>query len=694
MAEIAFSIDCLKAYAALPKAIQGKVSNFFNKFRADPYANGLNFEKINTPYEDKIYSVRIDDTYRGIVAKISELDSYVLLWIDHHDEAYEWAQSKKVKINPNTGVLQVFTVTNIEETEKKPEKETIFGKYSDNDLLKIGVPEELIPYVKLLPDNEAFFAAKSKLPQDAYENLEWLINDIPLEEVIELYQSQLKGTDEEPVSDNPLKNPVAMKSFVVVDGEDELRRVLAEPLENWRVFLHPSQRKLVNKNFNGPARVLGGAGTGKTVVAMHRAKWLLDQIPENQQVLFTTFTANLAADIKEQLRKICTAAEWKRIEVINLDAWMMRYLKGRGFNYDVFSEDLHETWEKAIQLSGEDAGFSADFYEDEWLKVVCAQDAFSKEEYLKASRIGRGTRLNRTKRLQIWEVFEEYMTLMKEQKRRDSEWAKYECRCVIQQRNEKLPYGAIVVDEAQDMSTEAFRLLRTIIGEPHKNDIFIVGDTHQRIYKNHAVLSKCGIDVKGRGSYLRINYRTTEEIRKYAFSLLKGLSFEDLDGDTYDSGKKCQSLTHGDVPEVKNFRTQTAEAAYIVSEIHKLLDQGMLPGDICITARTNKMRDTYQQLLKDAGLETYEIKTEKQDDRYFGGVRLATMHRVKGLEFAAVFAAGINSGTIPLPRAIDHTDAISEEESMKAERCLMYVSLTRARNYAYITSFGTPSEFL
>ena len=694
MANIAFSIDFLKAYAALPKGIQGKVSNFFNKFQADPTAPGLNLEKIKTPYDEKLYSVRIDDTYRGIIALVSESASYVLLWVDHHDEAYEWAQSKKVKINPTTGVLQVFTVLEGEMPVNEPQTPTLFSTYSDKDLQRIGVPEELIPYVKLIPDESAFYAAEPKLPSDAFENLQWLINDIPIDEVIQLYQSQLEKPEEEPDSDDPLKNPVAMKSFVVVDGEEELRRVLAEPLESWRVFLHPSQRKLVKKNFNGPVRVLGGAGTGKTVVAMHRAKYLVSQIPENQQVLFTTFTANLAADIKEQLRKICTPVEWKRIEVINLDAWMMRFLKSRGFNYDVFSDDLNDTWEKAITLSGEDAGFSAAFYEDEWLKVVCAQDAFTKEDYLKASRIGRGTRLNRTKRLQIWEVFEEYMALMKEQRRRDSEWAKYECRCVIQQRNEKLNYGAIVVDEAQDMSTEAFRLLRTIIGELHKNDIFIVGDTHQRIYKNHAVLSKCGIDVKGRGSYLRINYRTTEEIRKYAFSLLKGLSFEDLDGDTYDSGKKCQSLTHGDVPEVKNFRTQTAEAAYIVSEIHKLLDQGMLPEDICITARTNKMRDTYQQLLKDEGLETYEIKTEKQDDRYFGGVRLATMHRVKGLEFAAVFAAGINSGTIPLQRAIDHTDAISEEESMKAERCLMYVSLTRARNYAYITSFGTPSEFL
>ena len=264
MANIAFSTDFLKAYSELPKGIQGKVSNFFIKFNADPTASGFNLEKLKTNDEDKLYSVRIDDTYRGIVVSVPESESFIMLWVAHHDKAYEWAESKKVKINPNTGVLQVYTVEKVETTEQNQNIKTLFQSYSDKNLLRIGVPEELIPYVKLISDEDAFYAAKEKLPQDAYENLEWLLNDIPIDEVIELYQSQLENADGEKPSDDPLKNPVSMKTFVVVEGEDELRQILAEPLENWRVFLHPSQRKLVNKNFNGPARVLGGAGTGKT----------------------------------------------------------------------------------------------------------------------------------------------------------------------------------------------------------------------------------------------------------------------------------------------------------------------------------------------------------------------------------------------------------------------------------------------
>ena len=694
MATIAISTDFMESLAILSKTVQNKVLNFFDKFQANPNAKGINLEKINTPYDEKIYSVRIDKAYRGIVAKISESDTYMLLWVDHHDKAYDWAQNKKVKINPNNSVYQLYTVATLDTKEDEIKVETLFGKYSNSDLLKIGVPEELIPWVKLFPDKEAFFAGKNKLPTDAFESLEWLVNDLPLEEVIRLYQSQLKDSEEMPVTPDPMKNPITMKSFVVVDSQEELRRVLSEPLEKWRIFLHPDQRKLVSKNFNGSARVLGGAGTGKTVVAMHRAKWLSNQLPEDKKVLFTAYNANLAADIKELLRKICTSTELNRIEVITLDAWMSRFLKNHGFNYDVFSGELKKVWEEAIHLAGNEAGFSAEFYENEWLRVVCSQEAFTREKYLKTSRIGRGTGLNRIKRLQVWKVFNEYMTLMKNQRRRDPEWAKYECISIIQQQKEKLNYGAIIVDEAQDMSAESFRLMRSIIGESHPNDIFIVGDSHQRIYKNHAVLSKCGIDVKGRSSYLRINYRTTEEIRKYAYSLLKGFSFDDLDGNSNNMEIKCQSIAHGDEPKIMNFKTLKEESDYIITEIHKLLDQGMMPGDICITARTNGMKNSYQKLLREADLETYEIKTEKQDDRSFGGIRLATMHRVKGLEFAAVFLAGINDGTVPSPQAIDHTDAVSEEESLKAERSLMYVALTRARNHAYITSFGKTSEFL
>lgn len=253
--------------------------------------------------------------------------------------------------------------------------------------------------------------------------------------------------------------------------------------------------------------------------------------------------------------------------------------------------------------------------------------------------------------------------------------------------------ASIIVDEGQDFSDNAYRLIRALAGEEHPNDIFIVGDSHQRIYRNHPTLSKCGINVRGRSSILKINYRTTEEIRKHAFALLKGISFDDLDNE-FDLGDQCQSLTHGEKPIVKNFSNANEEFEFLLSEVKRLRDSSVALTDICVVARTKKLVDDYIALFTKAGIRSYAIKRNKVDDRSLDGLRIATMHRVKGLEFKYVFVAAANTRILPLMSAIDKTDAVSESESMTSEKCLLYVAMTRAQKGVYITSYGRPSEFL
>ena len=320
--------------------------------------------------------------------------------------------------------------------------------------------------------------------------------------------------------------------------------------------------------------------------------------------------------------------------------------------------------------------------------------AFSQELYLKASRLGRGTPLGSEKvptGVACFRRISEFW--MKDRQIRDVETAMYECRIILEKTSGNARYAVVVVDEGQDLSMSAFRLLRAIAGAEHPNDMFIVGDAHQRIYKNKAVLSKCGINVRGRSSYLKINYRTTEEIRRYAFSLLKGISFDDLD-EEYDDGRKCLSLTHGGIPIVKNFKNAAEELEFVIAQLGDLEKQGSNLKNICIVARTHRLLDDYIAQLNQAGIRTYEIKTNKVDDRSFEGLRVATMHRVKGLEFQHVFIVAVNKKIIPLASAINHTDQISEAESLTAEKCLLYVALTRAQKSANICSYGTPSEFL
>ncbi|MED4600214.1 3'-5' exonuclease [Paenibacillus validus] len=692
-AVVAISSDFLTAFAVLPRQIQGKVTEFINKFRNNPQSPGINYERIKNASDNKICSVRIDDTYRGIVVRQEETGVYLLLWVDHHDDAYAWAQRKKCTINPTTGNVQVFDIT-METPTGSIEEDHLFVGVSDKELLSLGVPKEQLPLVRSIVSEEMLFSLKQSFPEDAYESLEWLANGFTVEEVSQLFED---GSDETGKDNNfatALDHARSQKNFVIIEGEDELRRIMAEPLEKWRVFLHPTQKKIAKKDYSGPASVIGGAGTGKTVVAMHRAKYLASQIDGKGKILFTTYTTNLAGDIKENLRKICTVDELRRIEVINLDAWVMQFMRDQGFTYSIaYDEQLSGIWDEAIILAGDSSGLTSQFYMEEWTKVVSVQEAYTKETYMKASRIGRGTRLDRKLRIQVWSVIEEFQALMKDRQIRDLETAMYECRLMILKNPGVLQYSAVIVDEAQDLSINAFRLLRSIAGEQHKNDMFIVGDAHQRIYKNKVILSKCGINVRGRSSRLRINYRTTEEIRKYAFGLLRGVPFDDLDTDS-DSGDSCRSLTHGIKPVVKSFNSALEELGFIIDEIKRLHSLGTDFKNICIVARTHKLLDDYISGLSAIGIRTYEIKRNKIDDRNIEGVRVATMHRVKGLEFKHVFVAAVNKRIVPLHTAIDTTDSVTEEESVTAEKCLLYVALTRAQETAYITSYGLQSELI
>lgn len=690
---VAISTDFLTSFASLPKQKQGKATEFFNKFRTNPNSPGINYEKIDEGIDKNICSVRIDDTYRAIVVRCPDTNVYMLLWVDHHDEAYAWAKRKKCSINKVTGGVQVFDVQEVA-VEKQVEKESLFGKYTDDQLIRMGLPDEQIPMIKSLETLDEFYSMKKSIPEDAYEGLEWLAHDFDYDEVIEtLYEDKPEDVNSEDFA-AALQSDSSKKSFVIVDGEEELKRIMAEPLEKWRIFLHPTQRKIVNRDFLGPARVLGGAGTGKTVVAMHRAKRLAADLPTGKQVLFTTYTRNLADDIRENLRKIASVDQMKRIEVINLDAWVASFLHDHGYEYNIsYGDELDKVWVDAIAQAGGALDYTKNFYIDEWIKVVQAQEAYTKEKYIKASRIGRGLRLDRIKRMKVWEVFEEYMNLLDERKLRDSEFAMYECRIILEKQFSAGRYEHIIVDEGQDLSPSAFRLIRALAGEPHQNDIFIVGDAHQRIYRNKAILSKCGINVRGRARKLRINYRTTEEIRKYAFGLLKGVSFDDMD-EEYDDGDNCQSLTHGEKPVIQRFNTPEEELEFIIGEIKSLEAAGVPRKDICIVARTHKMINSYKDGLRNNGIDVFEITTNKVDDRSRDEVRIATMHRVKGLEFNYIFAAGVNNKALPNGVRSDFSDDVSLEEFETEEKCLLYVALTRARAGAYVTCYGTMSNLI
>lgn len=691
--KVALTDNFLTSFAALPRQIQVRVTEFINKFKNNPRSSSIHLEKIQNAMDDKIYSARINDAYRTIIAVEEDTGVYLILWVDHHDEAYEWARKKKCLINKELGAIQVFDVISSEE-KNSDNIERLFKKYSEQELIDVGVPKEQISFVKDIMDIDQFNKMKDSFSKETYESLEWLANGFEYNEVKDLYDSQ-KLVDE-PIPNNfaeALNSTTTKHSFVVVEGEEELEKIMSEPLEKWRIFLHPSQRKLVEKNFNGPARVTGGAGTGKTVVAIHRAKKLVKELEKDKKILFTTFTANLANDIEYNLKKICNGQDLKNIDVINLDAWVSEFLKLNGYTYRIDYEKIDDIWSQAYINSGENIDYDWNFVKDEYIKIIVCQEEISLAAYMNASRIGRGIKLDRQTKIKIWHIVEEYLKLLRDQQIRDIDTAMFECRMVLKNYQKKLEYQYIIVDEGQDFSTNAYKLLRLIAGEEHRNDMFIVGDSHQRIYNKKAVLSKCGINVRGRGSILRINYRTTEEIRKYAMALLDGISFDNLDNEE-EIHDQCQSLTHGEKPVIKNFKDGNEEFDYLFNEINKLKENGVDLRNICLVARTRKYVDYYNQMFTSKGIRVYEIRGSKVDDRNYDGLRIATMHRVKGLEFQYIFIAACNDRVIPLQQAINISDPISRQESITSEKCLLYVALTRAQKKAYITSYGNKSKFL
>ena len=700
--KVAIASDFLLSFSKIPRKQQAKMMNFITKFRSNPMLPGINYEKIAHAKDPNIRSVRIDQSYRGIVLKPDTGNIYVLLWIDHHDKAYKWAENKAYKIHPETGSLQVI---DIEESQDKQvaevfgaEESVLFADIRDWHLLRLGVPELQLQLVRGLKTEDDLDRIADQLPQEAYEALFFLAEGFSLEDVLQDIEMTAKkekvDTDD---YETALNNPDSRRRFLVVEDDLELAAILNAPLEKWRIFLHPSQQKLVERNWNGSVRVLGGAGTGKTVAAMHRAKWLVQNVFTNEKdrILFTTFTRNLAADIQENLSKICSREMMRRIEVVNLDRWVSGFLKKNGYDYKIdYGYRTEPLWNKALDLVPSELDFDLSFYREEWERVIQPQAITSVEDYMKASRVGRGVRLNRKARKAVWTVFEEYRALLNEHGLRESNDAMRDARLLLERKKEILPYKAIIVDEAQDMGIQAFKLIRQMIPEEKKNDLFIVGDAHQRIYRHKVVLSQCGINIRGRGRKLRINYRTTDETRKWAIGLLKGVKVDDLDGGT-DDQKGYKALLHGIMPDVRHFNNFQEEVSFIAEYIRKIKNETGSTKEVCLVARTNNLLKQYESAISAKGFEIYLVRRSEAEDRTSPGLRLATMHRVKGLEFDRVIIAGVNEGVVPFEGAQSYSsDTVVKRESEVQERALLYVSATRAKKEVVVTSFGKSSRFL
>lgn len=691
---VGLSQDFLLRLGKLPSAVHARIVKWALKFQQDPKSPGINYETIRGARDPNLRSVRIDQDWRGIVFKPEKGDLYILLHVDHHDDAYRWAERRKMAVNPVTGALQLVSLEAVEGLEAEAagdpapaaaeaagdasagtirgaesgdaHAEPLFAALTDEALVQLGTPVELLPLVRRVRSEAGLDAIQAELPVEAYEGLFLVAAGDTVSQVLGERETRVDRSYAADDYAAALDSAESRSRFVVVTNDAEMAAILNAPLAQWRVFLHPVQRKLAVGDRSGPVRILGGAGTGKTVLALHRAKWLAKhRTPSGQKVLLTTFTRNLALDVEQNLKSLfLDDPDFAKVEVTNLDRWVHRFLRQRNYEHRIIYKRDTEAWELALQVASPAAGLDEDFYAAEWEQVVSAQGVESLDQYRRISRVGRGTVLTRSKRDLVWPVFEEYRARLSARRLKEVDDA-YRDAAQLLAESGGAGYSAIVVDETQDFGAQALKLLRAMV-PPGQNDLFFVGDGHQRIYSRHkAVLGRCGIQIRGRSRKLYLNYRTTDEIRRAAVALLEGREIDDLDGGS-DNNRRYKSLSHGPEPEMVDLGSADGAIDLAVERIAGWMAEANPPA-VCVMAPTRSLRNEVVRVLATRGIESTTIEANSSDRADSSAVRVATMHRAKGLEFdRVVVLAG--------------QDGLSHDNHAQ----LVYVSLTRAKTAAVL----------
>jgi superfamily I DNA/RNA helicase len=716
MARLAVSKDYFGSYARLPRKAQRKADEFLTKFQRDSTALSIHLEPVGGAVDGLLRSARIGDDYRVILRAPESGDVFLVLWADHHDEAYRWAATKQTAVHPATGSLQIFDAAKARpeiagppveadspEFEYPSKSVRLFDRFSDEQLFLAGVPRALIPSVRYVANDDELDGLLAHLPPEAGEVLTGIAAGLGLDEVLE----EVLGREAAPAG-APAPPPVnvldvasalardtTQRQFRLIAGEAELDAALKFPLDVWRVFLHPRQAKIARARTKGPTRVLGGAGTGKTVVAIHRIGFLVREVfkKPDDRVLFTTFNTNLAEDLKTQLGKLLEPDELARVDVINIDAWAARHLRSRGRAIrTAFDQDQSEHFRTAYDVYGDDV-HTLEFYRAEWREVIQDQGLRTEDEYVRAVRKHRGVPLSRADRRKLWPVFQGYRDSLDRDGMCEPADVLRLAAADLDASDGQPRYRAVVVDEVQDFSADALRLVRAIAGPERPDDLFLVGDAHQRIYRRATSLSSCGIQVRGRRSQtLRLNYRTTGAICRWSMRTLEDVEVDDLDDGKADR-RGYVSLREGDAPEVRCLPTSLDEERAVVDTVKAGIEIGWHPESVCIVARTrHPLVDRFGPALGRAGIDS--VLLDKNEPTH-GGVRLATMHRVKGLEFAVVLLVGMSEGDVPLPTPeLRSDDPIVAAQALLREKSLVYVASSRARDELFVFASGKLSPLV
>jgi hypothetical protein len=656
----------------------------------DPASAGMSFHKLDKARDKNFWSVRAGGDIRLIVHRSGA--SLLLCYADHHDKAYDWAERRKVETHPTTGaaqlveiresVTEVFVPVYVGAPVASPrlvaEKRALFASTPDATLLSYGVPPEWLDDVKRA-NEDTLLPLTDHLPSEAAEAL------------LELATG---GQPRLPIATvaaaNPFDHPDAQRRFRVMTNVEELERALDYPWDKWTVFLHPEQRQWVERDYAGPARVSGSAGTGKTIVALHRAAYLARTNPD-ARVLLTTFSDALANALQTRLRRLLgnepRLAE--RIDVQSLDDVGMRLYRANVGPVTIVGDDVLRSAIKRAATDVVGHRFGMPFLLAEWEHVVDAWQVQTWDAYRDVARLGRKTRLPEAQRAVLWSIFERVRDSLRERKLiTQAELFSTLAAKIASGKN--VVFDNAVVDEAQDLSVAHLRFFASLGGN-RPNALFFAGDLGQRIFQQPFSWKVLGVDIRGRSRTLRVNYRTSHQIRTQADRLL-GPAVVDVDGNREDRSDTV-SVFNGPAPTIASFDTPIAEIAAVGAWLAARSIDGALAHEFGVFVRSAAQLDRARAAVNAAGM-AFKILDEHVETTS-GCVSISTMHLAKGLEFRAVAVMACDDEIIPLQERIETAGEDADlQEVYDTERHLLYVACTRARDFLLVTSVVPASEFL
>ena len=674
-----FSDTFQDSLSKLDNQRQQQVKSAMFDLQTGPLPPGFDFKKLQG---GKFWSGRINQGIRMIMHRDEDLT--MALYVGPRNDAHAWARNHRFQEHPETKSLQLFSVEHITERVIHQEEVTIgprlFARYDDEYLHRLGVPEELIPSVK----------------QATEEDLTQLIDDVPPDAMDRLMLLSEGKTVPVPkgFQGDPLEHPDTKRSFVTVQVRSDLAAALEYPWAKWMVFLHPDQQDLVGASFSGPAKVSGPAGTGKTILALHRAFRLAKESP-SEQVLLTTYSKTLSDRIEHMASILAGGAELipENLTVMHIHRLAVQiwsdHNEERVFKAAEPSE-VNEALEAAIGLRIL-GPMSLELILSEWRNVIDYWGISDLEAYRAITRSGRGTVLGQNQREELWSVFGPVLENFSESSDAMT-WSQmtFAAARLARQENPKR-YRHVIVDESQDFGPAELQLTRAL-ADSDSDDIFLCGDAAQRIFRRPFSWSSVGVHIQGRSRSLSANYRNTQEIQKFAQTVLLGTA---VGGDGEQEDNESVSLLTGAEPSIKICDNESEETACLAEWLEEMVQLGYNQGDIAVfTRRTRTLGSVCDPALRlVGGLKRRDLQESRPASEE--GISFGTMHRAKGLEFKAVAVVGCGDHDIPDKDALSASgDEGDRQEVLGVELNLLHVAITRPRERLLVTCTGEPSRFL